>query len=174
MATKKEVTKTENETPMAEVKKITKASNKVTKEEKVDVPAEQITESINDVKTEQDSVTPVKEQPNVEEQTVDVKKEEPKVEEKPVEVKKDEPKKVLNKVESAKSKSTNYVGTYTVTGCSELALRYGAGKTKAAITTMPEGTKVICYGFYDMVDNTPWLLVKYKNHTGFCSKKYLK
>ena len=92
MATKKEVTKIENETPMAEVKKITKASNKVTKEEKVDVPAEQITESINDVKTEQDSVTPVKEQPNVEEQTVEVKKEEPKVEEKPVEVKKEEPK----------------------------------------------------------------------------------
>lgn len=92
MATKKEVTKTENETTMAEVKKITKASNKVTKEEKVDVPAEPITETINDVKTEQVSVTPVKEQPNVEEQTVDVKKEEPKVEEKPVEVKKEEPK----------------------------------------------------------------------------------
>ena len=90
-------------------------------------------------------------------------------------VKKDEPKKqVLNKVESAKSKSENYVGTYTVTGCSELTLRYGAGKTKAAITTMPEGAKVVCYGFYDMVDNTPWLLVKYKNYTGFCSKKYLK
>ena len=82
MATKKEVTKIENETPMAEVKKITKASNKVTKEEKVDVPAEPITESINDVKTEQDSVTPVKEQPNVEEQTVEVKNEEPKQEKK--------------------------------------------------------------------------------------------
>ena len=77
---------------MAEVKKITKASNKVTKEEKVDVPAEPITESINHVKTEQDSVTLVKEQPNVEEQTVEEKKEEPKAEEKPVEVKKDEPK----------------------------------------------------------------------------------
>lgn len=82
MATKKEVTKTENEATMAEVKKITKASNKVTKEEKVDVPAEPITETINDVKTEQVSVTPVKEQPNVEEKPVEVKKEEPKQEKK--------------------------------------------------------------------------------------------
>ena len=79
MATKKEVTKTENETPMAEVKKITKASNKVTKEEKVDVPDE------NELKT-------VIEEPVAEEQPVEVKKEEPKVEEKPVDVKKEEPK----------------------------------------------------------------------------------
>ena len=79
MATKKEVTKIENETPMAEVKKITKASNKVTKEEKVDVPDE------NELKT-------VIEEPVAEEQPVEVKKEEPKVEEKPVEVKKEEPK----------------------------------------------------------------------------------
>ena len=84
MATKKEVTKIENETPMAEVKKITKASNKVTKEEKVDVPDE------NELKT-------VIEEPVAEEQPVEVKKEEPKVEEKPVEVKKEEIKKPLGR-----------------------------------------------------------------------------
>lgn len=80
------------------------------------------------------------------------------------------------KVETAKSFNKNYAKNYTTKD--KLNLRYGAGKSKSEVLTMPKGARVTCYGYYTKVDGTIWLLVTYSNgsklYTGFCSKGYLK
>lgn len=63
-------------------------------------------------------------------------------------------------------------GSYvTTTG---LYLRSGAGKDKSIVAEMKGGDTVNCYGYFTPVNGTKWLLVKYKNLTGFCSSKYLR
>lgn len=77
-----------------------------------------------------------------------------------------------SKLKAAKNQSKSLVGTYITTGT--LNLRYGAGKSNTKILTMPKGAVVKCYGYYNMVSKTKWLLVQYGDYTGYCSKKYLK
>lgn len=79
-------------------------------------------------------------------------------------------------VEKAKSFDKNFVGAYRVTA-NGLNIRRGAGTNKNILTTIPNGTKVYCYGYYTRFNNTNWLYVQftYKNATykGFASVKYL-
>ena len=78
------------------------------------------------------------------------------------------------KIAAAKSFDRGYAKTYTVTA-SALNLRSGAGTDKPVIKSMPNGTKVTCYGYYTKNGATIWLYVKAQDGTlGFCSKKYLK
>ena len=91
--------------------------------------------------------------------------------------KKEEEKKTnFNTLEIAKSFNKYYAKSYTTKD--ELNLRYGAGKSKSKVISMPKGAKVTCYGYYTKIDDTVWLLVTYKKGTkgyiGFCSKGYLK
>lgn len=77
-----------------------------------------------------------------------------------------------SKLKAAMNMSKSLVATYVTT--SELNLRYGAGKNNTKILTMPKGAEVNCYGYYNMVSKTKWLLVQYGDYVGYCSKKYLK
>lgn len=78
------------------------------------------------------------------------------------------------KIAAAKSFERAYAKTYTVTA-SALNLRSGAGTDKQIIKSLPQGTKVTCYGYYTQNGTTVWLYVKAADGTlGFCSKKYLK
>ena len=77
-----------------------------------------------------------------------------------------------NKVDPAKSFDKSLSKSYTTT--SALNLRSGAGTGKTILTVIPKGDKVTCYGYYTNVNGTKWLLVAYKDYTGFCSSKYLK
>lgn len=88
------------------------------------------------------------------------------------EAEKKEPAKTAVKVEPAKSFEKTYNKEYTVT--TDLNLRVGAGTDKDKITVLPKGAKVRCYGYYTVRGSNRWLLVQYKNYTGFCSKKYVK
>lgn len=76
------------------------------------------------------------------------------------------------KVESARSKDAAIAGKYKTTG--NLYLRVGAGTGKTAITLMPKGSDVQCYGYYTSYNGTRWYYVAYGNLTGFCSSEYLK
>lgn len=76
------------------------------------------------------------------------------------------------KVESAKSKDAAIAGKYKTTG--NLYLRVGAGTGKTAITLMPKGSDVQCYGYYTSYNGTRWYYVAYGNLTGFCSSAYLQ
>lgn len=62
-------------------------------------------------------------------------------------------------------------GTYTTTA--NLNLRSGAGTGKAIITTMPRGSKVVCYKYYAKVNGKKWYLVEYGKYAGYCSAEYL-
>ena len=77
-------------------------------------------------------------------------------------------------VETAKSFSKTLASSYKVaTKTDPLCLRVGAGSDKKVITKIPKGAIVKCYGYYTSVNNTKWLLVTYKNYTGYVSKVYL-
>ena len=58
-----------------------------------------------------------------------------------------------------------------------LNVRNGAGVSNKRLVVIPKGTKVMCYGYYDMNGKTKWLYVQfiYKGikYTGFCSSAYL-
>ena len=77
----------------------------------------------------------------------------------------------------AKSFLKSLAGTYTVTA-DWLNVRYGAGVAKPKMTSIPKGTKVICYGYYTAVLGVTWLYVQFTDngvlHAGFVSNKYLK
>ncbi len=79
------------------------------------------------------------------------------------------------KVAYARSKARNLAGTYIVQASDGLNLRYEPGKlTKDnRILTIPNGRKVVCYGYYTAVDGVNWLLVAYQGKTGFVSGRYL-
>lgn len=80
--------------------------------------------------------------------------------------------------DAARSYLKSLAGTYTVTGCSNLNVRNGAGVTKKKMVAIPKGTKVKCYGYYTSVLGRKWLYIQftYKNvqYTGFASSTYLK
>lgn len=75
------------------------------------------------------------------------------------------------KVESAKNFNKKLAGTYTVTA-DVLNIRSGAGKT--VIGTLKKGTKIACYGYYNVKDGVKWFLVAANGITGYVSSKYLK
>jgi hypothetical protein len=79
-------------------------------------------------------------------------------------------------IESAKSFSNTFVGTYRV-AASKLNVRYGAGITKNILLTIPKGTEVRCYGYYTKNLGINWLYIQFtyksKQYTGFVSAKYL-
>lgn len=76
------------------------------------------------------------------------------------------------RVESARSKDAAIAGKYKTT--SNLYLRVGAGTGKTAITLMPAGSSVQCYGYYTTYNGTRWYYVVYGDKTGFCSSAYLQ
>lgn len=86
-------------------------------------------------------------------------------------------KKQADLIQTALKRSNEVRGTYT-TIC-DLNLRYGADPDKFdSMVVMPKGTKVMCYGYYNLYENTKWLCVVArvgsKSFTGYCSSKYLK
>ena len=77
-------------------------------------------------------------------------------------------------IQYAQSLDKNLAGTYVVTA-SNLYLRAGAGMNYDILATMPNGSKVQCYGYYTKdTDGTTWLYVVYNGQTGFAAKRYLK
>lgn len=72
------------------------------------------------------------------------------------------------KVDYAHSFSKSIARTYTT--IANLNLRTGASTSKTVITVIPKGAKVNCYGYY----TGGWYYVQYGNHTGFCSKDWLR
>lgn len=68
-------------------------------------------------------------------------------------------------------------GTYKVTA-SALNIRHGAGVTKKKMVTIPNGTKVECYGYYSTSLGVKWLYIQFTykgvTYSGFASSKYLK
>ena len=64
---------------------------------------------------------------------------------------------------------------FSVTARSGLNMRKNAGKQYDIITTLPKGTKVVWYGYYNK-DNTgiKWYLVKSGKFTGYCMNTFLK
>ena len=78
-------------------------------------------------------------------------------------------------VEAALHRNNLYTGTYR---CStNLNLRTGAGTNKKLLLTIPSGSAVYCYGYYNTANNHPWLLITVKlngkTYTGYVSKTYL-
>ncbi len=73
----------------------------------------------------------------------------------------------------AKKYNKKFAKQYTVTA-SVLNMRTGAGTNKKIINTLLYGTKVQCYGYYNVNGVTKWLLVQSGKFTGYCSKTYLK
>jgi len=80
------------------------------------------------------------------------------------------------RVDYARSENEAYAREYTVNSPDgTLALRAGANTRKALIATAETDEKVRCYGYYTKEpDGTIWLLVQYKEYTGFMSLGYLK
>lgn len=81
------------------------------------------------------------------------------------------------KIDSATNRDKSLTGTYTTT--SALKLRTGAGTGKKILVTMPKGSKVSCYGYYNTDSNgKKWLYAAYsdgkKTYTGYASYSYLK
>ena len=64
-------------------------------------------------------------------------------------------------------------GTYKTTA--NLNMRTNAGTGNAIMQTIPKGSAVRCYGFYNKDGSgTKWLYVVYNGIAGYCSSKYLK
>lgn len=76
------------------------------------------------------------------------------------------------KTDAAKYQSAGLSGMYTTTAA--LNMRAGAGTGKTILCTLPKGTAVRCYGFYNVASGTKWLYVVYNGMSGYCSGKYLK
>lgn len=67
-------------------------------------------------------------------------------------------------------------GSYTTTA--DLYCRNDAGTNKKALCLIPAGTKVKCYGYYNVANNVRWLYIQFTmdgiQYTGFSSIQYLK
>ncbi len=67
-------------------------------------------------------------------------------------------------------------GEYVTTA--DLYCRNDAGKNKKALCLIPAGTKVQCYGYYNMSGGVKWLYIQFTmngtQYTGFSSGEYLK
>jgi hypothetical protein len=85
--------------------------------------------------------------------------------------------KTVKAKDAAKSFDKAIANTYTVTATS-LNVRTGAGITKAKLVTIPNGTKVRCYGYYTKTLGVKWYYVMFTykgtEYTGFVSSQYLK
>lgn len=77
---------------------------------------------------------------------------------------------------SARKKDASLAGTYTTTA--NLYCRNDAGTNKKALCLIPKGTKVKCYGYYNVSNNVKWLYIQFTmdgiQYTGFSSMEYLK
>lgn len=84
------------------------------------------------------------------------------------------------KQEAIKGVAECYTGVFdkTYTATANLNLRTGGSIGYAIITTIPQGGKVRCYGYYHYDNGTIWLYVTTtvngKSYTGFCCKNYLR
>ena len=78
------------------------------------------------------------------------------------------------KPDYAQSLNTSLKGQYKVVPAVGLNMRLGAGVNKNIVCVIACGEVVTNYGYYTTVDGIRWLLVQYKDYTGFCSSKYLK
>lgn len=89
----------------------------------------------------------------------------------------DKDKNVVIAKDYAASKSDGIKGTYKVIAPSGLNLRHGAGTAKALMVTIPNGTKVTCYGYYTKVGSDLWYYVSFKlngmTYQGFCICSWL-
>ena len=69
-------------------------------------------------------------------------------------------------------------GTYTVTANGGLYMRIDAGTNKQAVTKLPDGLSVKCYGYYSVYKGARWYLIEAKvgntKYIGFCHSNYLK
>ena len=83
----------------------------------------------------------------------------------------------MKAIEGAKEFSKALAGAYTVTATG-LNVRTGAGTNKAILTTIPNGTRVMCYGYYTTLNGTKWLYIQFSRngieYTGFASGDYLR
>ena len=86
-------------------------------------------------------------------------------------------KKSVSATQHAKSKSDAVKGKYVVDATS-VNVRDGAGTNYKILTTIPRGTVVNNYGYYNTVDGVKWLFVKFDyqgvTYTAFVSSRYLK
>ena len=80
-----------------------------------------------------------------------------------------------NGVSPATSFDKSIAATYVVTA-DALNCRKKPGATDSAsiITCIPGGTKVQCYGYYTVVNNSKWYLIQRGNVVGHVSAAYLK
>lgn len=69
-----------------------------------------------------------------------------------------------------------YAGDYVTTA--DLYCRNDSGTNKKALCLIPKGTKVRCYGYYNVTNGVYWLYIQFVmdgvQYTGFSSSKYLK
>lgn len=76
----------------------------------------------------------------------------------------------------ARNFSTHIADEYKTTD--DLHLRNDAGTNKKALVVMPKGTKVKCYGYYNISNGAKWYYVQCViggiTYTGFCHSAYLK
>ena len=86
-------------------------------------------------------------------------------------------KKSVSATQHAKSKSDSVKGKYVV-DASSVNVRDGAGTNYKILITIPRGTVVNNYGYYNTVDGIKWLFVKFDyegiTYTAFVSSRYLK
>lgn len=72
--------------------------------------------------------------------------------------------------------SSSISGTYITT--SDLYCRNDAGKNMKALCLIPKGTKVKCYGYFNVSNGVQWLYIQFVmdgvQYTGFSSINYLK
>ena len=71
----------------------------------------------------------------------------------------------------------NVAGLYECTAYA-LFVRDGAGINKKLMTTITKGTKVRCYGYYNLAGTVKWLVVQFEQngilYTTYASQRYLK
>ena len=80
---------------------------------------------------------------------------------------------VKKKVQAARYRDAILKGTYIVT--TSLNLRYGAGTSFEVIKVLKPGSKVRCYGWYNLASGKKWLYVAdAQDVEGYCSSTYLK
>lgn len=69
-----------------------------------------------------------------------------------------------------------HAGTYDTT--TNLYLRNDAGTNKKALCVIPKGTKIKCFGYYNLFNGVIWPLIEVKidgvKYTGFSSSTYLR
>lgn len=77
---------------------------------------------------------------------------------------------------AAKKVDKSLAGTYKTTA--DLYCRNDAGTNKKALCLIPKGTKVQCFGYYNVSGNSKWLYIQFTidgvQYTGFSSCNYLK